>query len=206
VAATDEDKTASDNFLTFKTKEKKNSKSLELVNKVIKTDKDNSAGKLGLMVKAGILYESGKLKEAKKEYEQFLRNLDPAQKWIRANALLGLGTVLEALNEKDKAIEKYNELASLNKGKLSLIGKYESVRIADNKTKEERIKDLKDILNKIKDKGEPDSNDYLFVEARALLLDLDPSADVPDLPDSIDPGLLRQLLSAQKRKGAGALK
>jgi tetratricopeptide (TPR) repeat protein len=150
----------------------------------------------------------GAYDKAAAEYEKFLDESSSEADWLKANALEGLGQVLEAQGKLDDARKRYKELGDLDAGDLSAIGKVHEARIAVAKGEKDAAKKLlEEVISGMKAAARIDAYNAAFVEARELLLGIDPKADVPALPstglDGIDPAVLEQLLRAKQSAGAG---
>jgi tetratricopeptide (TPR) repeat protein len=180
-----------------------------------KAEADQDGEPIGNIARLGVAasqMDLGAFDKAASEYEAFLGAADQGSSWLKANALEGLGQALEAQGKLDEARKRYKELGDLGDGMTSLIGRYNEARIAILKgEKDAAKKTLKDILEAVKERGQIDALNYLFVASRELLLSIDPAADVPGLPsaglsglDGIDPEMLQQLIQAKQAAGAGA--
>lgn len=167
------------------------------------------AGAIARLGLAGALMDLGAFDKAAAEFEAFLAAPGDGAGWLKANALEGLGQALEAQGKLDEAKKRFAELGALGAGDLSAIGKVHEARIAIAKGDKDGARELlAEVVASMKDGGRIDRFNSTFVEARELLLGIDPKADVPALPssglDGIDPAVLEQLLRAQQQSaGAG---
>jgi tetratricopeptide (TPR) repeat protein len=156
----------------------------------------------------------GAYDKAAAEYQAFLDGAGEGASWLRANALDGLGAVLEAQGKLDEARKSYKELGELNAGDASMFGKVHEARIASAKGDNDGAKKLlTDVIASAKERNRISASNVPFVEARELLLSIDPTADVPSLPandlGSMDPEMLQRYIQAlqaqqQQQQAGGA--
>jgi len=173
---------------------------------------DRGGGTLGAVARLGeadALLELGEHDRAIAAYEEVLGSSEGEAGWLRANALEGIGSALEAAGRLDEARARFRELAETGGGRAALVGRYEEARIADAQGDDKTaVELLGEVVGEIAESGTYDRLDYLFVQARERLLILDPEADVPALPgggmgglEGLDPEMLRKLLEAQGKSG-----
>lgn len=156
--------------------------------------------KLGL---AGVLFDQGKLDEAKAAYEEVLGSeLAKADPESKGRALEGVGFVLEAKGDKDGAMKRFKELENTEIAGFRELALYHQARIAHVQgDKPGAVERLKKIIEKLgKETKGTEEPDYLLEKARALLQRVDPSA-VP--PPSQDEALRNAIDAFQKKLPAG---
>ena len=200
---------ADDDRVWFETTEAKTSKSLELFGKVIEQKPGSTYAAMAALNMAAAKYDTGKYDEAIKQYNTFLSSIDETTKWLQPNAIEGLGQALEASGKIDEARAEYKKLSSNEEGDIALIGKYNEARLIAKTDKDTAVTMLKEVVDKVRDSGKTDKFNFLFVEARERLLDLDPDAVVPDLPtgmdlNNMDPAMLQRLIQARQAAAKGA--
>jgi tetratricopeptide (TPR) repeat protein len=152
--------------------------------------------------------ELGEYDNAQAAFERFLKNNDSSVKWLRPSAVEGLSYTLEALGKSDEAIQLFESLMESDTGAAADMAKYHIARLAMKKNDTERASALlREVIESASTKGQISRLDYLVVQSRERLLEIDPNAEVPDVSagglgglEGIDPALLRKLLNAQ---GAG---
>ena len=97
-----------------------------------------------------------------------------------------------------------------SQGEAKRVATYQAARMAQLKGDAEGAKKLfRQVLDSYAEEEKTSRFDLVFVQSRTRLLELDPKAEVPDMPaggmgafDGMDPRILRQLMQAQQ--GAGA--
>ncbi len=140
--------------------------------------------KLGL---ASVLYDQGKLADAKAAYQAVKdSNLAAKDMNLKGRALEGLGISAEGLGDKASAQKAFGELANLDGFGFGALGAYHKARLAFAGGEPDKAKDLlKDAqkqLDSAADKGEKKtlgSPGYLEMSVRELLRRIDPTAVTP---------------------------
>jgi len=192
-------------LLSFESREARATESLARVQKSITADGSDQNSQMVGIVKASALFDKGDFAGAAAGFQAFLDSSGSRGSWLEVNALEGLVSALSAAGKKDEAIKVAARLKSASQGRVSVWAQLEQARneMLAGKTQDAATR-LREIMKNLTSEGEPDALDYLFVEARAMLLALDPTAQVPDLPTGISPEILQQLLQA-RAAGGGAM-
>ena len=195
--------------LRFKSKDARYKEAALRFDKAISDSSTDSGKAIARYLKAGTLVASGDFEGAVKLYKQCTDNKNLS--FLKNTIRMETGTALEALGKNDEAKKEYEAVISEagQNSRISLWARYNIARIldgqSDDKSKKLAENQLQNVVNDLVAKSDPDKNDYLLVQARARLLNINPDAKVPELPSGLDPQLLRQLLQAQQGAG-GALK
>jgi predicted negative regulator of RcsB-dependent stress response len=148
---------------------------------------------------AGVLYDQGKLDEAKTAYES-VKNSELASHDVdvKARAIEGVGNVLEAKKDSDGAQKAFRELENLSVPRLTALGLYHQARIAFAKGETDKAKEL---LKKVQERldankpapGEPPG--YLEMATAELARTIDPKS-----ASALPPGYsLQQIDDLQKQ-------
>ncbi len=185
--------------LTFGTRDARARETIKRFDRVIAEAGNSPLASVSSFIKAGALMDQGRAKDAVALYEACLK--DDALSFMADSIRMALAVALEAAGRGDEAIRQY-EMLSAGSGRTALWARFNAVRLRMDAGKDTAgaEKSLTEIVKSIASAGEPDRNDYLFVQARARLLAINPDADVPELPSGLNPQILQQLLSA--RQGA----
>jgi len=94
----------------FKTEAERRDAAIKALDKVIQDWGSTAAGRDALLVRAGVLYDLGRLDQALSDYKTFLSK--GPQGNLRAVAHEGLGYVYEAKGEQDRALEQFRLITS----------------------------------------------------------------------------------------------
>jgi tetratricopeptide (TPR) repeat protein len=199
-------------FVFYETRKARAEEAQKRFDKAAAAEAGSPIGAIARLGVAASHYDLGAFDKAAAEYEKFLGEADQGSAWLKANALEGLGQALEAQGKLDEARKRYKELGDLDAGTSSLIGRYHEARIAIQKGETDAAKKLLiGVVGVVKERGQIDALNYVFIASRELLLSIDPKADVPGLPsaglsglEGIDPAVLEQLLRSKQAAGAGA--
>ncbi len=200
---------ADDDFLSFETHQARATETIKQFEKAA-AEGDSAVGILGQLGKATAHYDLGEYDKASALYEKFLASNHRAAEWLRPSAVEGLALSKEAGGKVDEARKLFDDLIGKSQGTAANMARYHAARLALKKDDKERATELlREVVDTYAEEGKPSRSDYLFVQARERLLELDPEADVPALPaggmgglDGIDPRVLQQLMQAQARGGA----
>jgi len=159
--------------------------------------------------KAAALFDLGEYDKAIQSYEKVLASKDSTFSFIRPAVENAMALTLVASGKNDDASKKYSELVNGDSNVATNMARYQAARLASKKGDQEEAKKLLgEILAKYKEERTGSRLDFVFVQARALMLAINPEADVPPLSSSgggfnnIDPEILRQLMQQQRRGGA----
>jgi tetratricopeptide (TPR) repeat protein len=152
----------------------------------------------------------GEYDKAIAAYRAFLGSKAATVDILKAQAVEGLGYALEASGKLEEAKKEFEKLMASSSGETKKMATYQTARLSEKKGEEDAAKKLyKDVLDAYGESEKPSRFDVIFVQARTRLLNLDPKAEVPDLPagsgnpfEGMDPRLLQQLMQANR--GAGA--
>lgn len=198
-----------DELLYFESVEARANETLRAFEEAQKVVAGTNVGKMALLGKAGASFDLGKYADASAAYEEFLAGMDDETRWLEPNAREGLGHAYEAEGKLDEADKAFGELTEKSEGRLALLGKYHQARIAEKKGEKNKAGELlTEVMEGITEDGQMDRLDYLFLQTRERLLNINPRADVPSLPgggmNGFDPQLLQQLMQAQQAAGGGA--
>ena len=198
-----------DALLTYDSSKARATEMLKRWKKVV-SDADADVKIIGKLGSAISHFELGEYDDAVKDYETFLADKDPSLVWIKPAAIEGLGYALEAKGKLDEAQKRFEALMSESQGEAKRTATYQAARMAQLKGDDDGAKKLfKEVLSSYSEEEKPSRFDLVFVQSRTRLLELDPKAEVPDMPaggmgafDGMDPRILRQLMQA--KQGAGA--
>jgi tetratricopeptide (TPR) repeat protein len=160
--------------------------------------------------KASAHLDLGEYDKAIAAYRAFLGSKAATVDILKAQAVEGLGYALEASGKLEEAKKEFEKLMASSSGETKKMATYQTARLSEKKGEEDAAKKLyKDVLDAYGESEKPSRFDVIFVQARTRLLNLDPKAEVPDLPagsgnpfEGMDPRLLQQLMQANR--GAGA--
>ncbi|MCK9522231.1 MAG: hypothetical protein M0R76_04190 [Proteobacteria bacterium] len=192
-----------DGMLTFDSLEARSTETLSRAAK-IQGELDDLYAPILSLLEGAAMADKGDLNAATK-LRAFLHERSAPQTWLDPGAQVGLISVLNAAGKSNEAATVAAELKKASSGRLSHWADLELARSdwqsGNNDVARTRLASL---MDKLVAEGKPDAQDYLFVEARSMLLSLDPTAQVPDLPVSISPEILQQLLQ-MRDAGGGVL-
>jgi tetratricopeptide (TPR) repeat protein len=190
-------KETEDDQVMFETEKARATESLRKFDTVTK-ETDASIALLSQLGLATSHANLGEYDKAISIYESLLASGDSALFFIRPNAVEGLGYALEASGKIKEAKAQFDDLIETEQGTAAAMAKYHAARLS---LKEGDAKDaeklLKEIVDLYKEQDQVGRLNFLFVKAREQLLQINPDADVPDLPSggqSIDPNLLKQMM------------
>ncbi len=194
--------------LTFASQSAQASEAMKRWKEVV-SGTSNSIRGIGQLGVAAAHFELGEYDKAVEEYEELLSSNDANLKFLRSEIVEGLGYALEASGKVDAALKRIEALITETEGEARKSATYQAGRLAQLKgDKEAAKKYFKEVMAAYSDTEQPSRLDVVFVQARSRLLQLDPSAKVPDMPaggmgafDGMDPRILQQLMQA---RGAGA--
>lgn len=197
-----------EDVLTFASQSAKASEAMKRWNEVV-SGTSNSIRGIGALGVAVAHYELGEYDKAVKAYEELLASKDAKLDFLRSEIVEGLGYALEATGNIDEARKRFETLITETQGEARKAATYQAGRLAQLKGDTEAAKKhFKEVMAAYSDTEKPSRLDVTFVQARSRLLQLDPSAKVPDMPvggmgafDGMDPRILQQLMQA---RGAGA--
>ncbi len=197
-----------DDELSFNTREARATESLKLFGETSKQQSGSPIGIIAKLGEAGANFDLGYYDSAVKAYEEFLAAANPDTEWLRSNALEGLGLALEGAGKLEEARKSFKEMSESDQGRISLMGKYHLGRISEQMGDRNRAGAMyQEVISAFKDDGRFDRLDYLFIEARERLLQINPKANVPSIPGGgfgdFDPAMLQQLMRTQAAAGGG---
>jgi len=196
-------------MLYFESEEAKANEILRAFEKADEEGKGTFAGKAAILAEAGASLELGKTDDAIAKYEEFLSGIDEDVSWLEPNAREGLGHAYEAAGKLDEAAETFAEMAEKSEGRIALMARYNEARVAEKKGERNKAGELlSGILDELREEGDLNRLDFLFLQARERMLHINPQADVPSIPgggmNGFDPQLLQQLIQAQQASGGAA--
>ncbi len=211
---------------TFATRTERSEAALTAYRRVLTEYPSSEAARWARLGEARALFDLGlsepeQIEAARGSYEQALREAggDPIVAW---RALEGIGFTYEVAGDFAEAIEKYEELRSIDDGAYQAPADYHiaRMRIAMGETVQATTT-LRELVNTLRTSGEEDEPEFPYVLAQAelRLRELDPgSAAEPTSPmmigpegapgglppglEGIDPAILEQL-RRQIQQGAG---
>ena len=160
------------------------------------SDKRQGPATLAKMGLAGIRYEQGKYKEAKKLYSEVRDSkLSKTDTDLRMRAVEGVGLSSEALKDLSGAEKAFRELENSDEPGFSALGLYHQARLAHvggNKDKAKKL--IAKVKKKIKDnKTTFLAAGYLEGKTQALLAEIDPSQAQASAAGGLDPAALDAL-------------
>ncbi|MCP4197254.1 MAG: tetratricopeptide repeat protein [Proteobacteria bacterium] len=193
-----------DDKVMFETEKARATESLKKF-EIATEETDSSIALLSQLGLATSYANLGEYDKAIELYEKILSSGDSALSFIKPNAVEGLGYALEASGKNKEAKARFDDLIKSQQGTAAAMAKYQVARlsIADGNT-EDAEKLLQEIVNTYQEQNQVGRLNFLFVKARQQLLQINPDADVPDMPtggQAIDPNLLKQMM--QNRAGGG---
>jgi tetratricopeptide (TPR) repeat protein len=194
-----------DDKIMFETEKAKATESLKKF-EIAAEETDSSIALLSQLGLATSHANLGEYDKAIALYEKILSSGDSALSFIKPNAVEGLGYALEASGKNKEAKARFDDLIESQQGTAAAMAKYHAARlsIADGNA-EDAEKLLQEIVDAYKEQDQVGRLNFLFVKARQQLLQINPDADVPDMPtggQGIDPNLLKQMM--QNQAGGGA--
>ena len=197
-----------DDFLYFDSREARGTDAEKAFAETVAGYEGTVAGELAVLGQASAKMDLGKYDEAAKLYEEFLAGMSEGASFARWAAMEGLALAYEGAGQNEKARDKFKELAGVAEGRLSLMAKYNHARMEEVLGDRNRAGAIyAQLMKEIKADGRIDRLDYMFVQAREALLQINPSAPVPEVPGmgfgGMDPQILQQLMRAQQGAGAG---
>lgn len=133
---------------------------------------------LALMGQAGVLYDRGKLDEAKSLYEKVQGSeLAKHDADVRLRALEGVGLCLEAKGDADGAMKVFVELEKADEPGFSPLGMYHQARVLVARGQKDQAKELlKKAGEKLtKEKSAYQTASYVEKASRDLMAIIDPS-------------------------------
>lgn len=165
------------------------------------------AAPLAQLALAGVLYDSGKYKEAKEAYEAVKSSeLAKTDRDARGRALEGLGMTLEALGDKDGALKAFRELENTDTLGFAALGLYHQARVHHGKGEVDKAKDLLTKADKkLKESKGPSVSGYLPLAIRELMQLIDPAAAAA-LSSVLPAELMEKLNEAGQDDGKGISK
>jgi tetratricopeptide (TPR) repeat protein len=161
---------------------------------------------------AGVLYDQGKYKEARAQYEKVKGSvLASKDQDARARAIEGIGLSSEANGEADAALAAFKELGNSDVAALAALGEYHQARLLVKKNQIEPAKALlkkaMERLTKLEDpekKTAGGGGSFLEQQVKQLLGTIDPSA-VPKPAGGLTPEQLERIQAQLKVSGDGKM-
>jgi tetratricopeptide (TPR) repeat protein len=197
-------KETEDDNIMFETEKARATESL----KKFETATAETDSNIALLSQLGLATSHANLGEYDKAiaiYEKLLASSGSALSFIKPNAVEGLGYALEASGKIKEAKARFDDLMKTQQGTALAMAKYQAARLSIKDGNAEGAETLlQEIVDAYKEKDQADRLNFLFVNARQLLLQINPDADVPDLPtggQAIDPNLLKQMMQNQAGSG-----
>ena len=201
VSGEDDMAPADADVLTYKSAEDRAKEAVKRLDEAIKKTAHTPVASAAKLAKASALVDEGKLEEAVTLYKTCAE--DPSLQVFKESILAALAQAYESLGKNDEAQKTYQQLANESTGRITLWAKVGIASVLKRKgedlDKAETL--LKGVLDDIVAEGQPDSNDYLLVQARQTMLEINPDAKVPEIPAGINPMILQQLMQAQQAGG-----
>lgn len=217
----DEDASPSDESAdapTFVTREERAEASLEAYRRVTQEYGSSAAAPWARLGEARALFELGQIEESRAAYEQALAEAggDPMIAW---RALEGIGFTYEVGEDWATAIEKYEELRTVEDGAYQGPADYHiaRMRLASGETVQATTA-LRELVTRLRADGEEPAFPYVLAQAELRLRELDPSSapsssapsligpgagQLPEGLEGIDPQILEQLRRQLQQQGAG---
>jgi tetratricopeptide (TPR) repeat protein len=161
---------------------------------------------------AGILYDQGKYKDARAQYEKVKNSvLASKDQDARARAIEGIGLSSEANGDADAALAAFKELGNSDAAALAALGEYHQARLLVKKGQVEPAKALLkkaiERLSKLEDpekKAVGGGGSFLEQQVKQLLGTIDPSA-VPKPAGGLTPEQLERIQAQLKVSGDGKM-
>lgn len=202
----------SDARLSFPTEEARLKAAADSYRKVQSTGSANTSA-LAALGLAGILYDQGKYKDARAEYEKVKTStLASKDADARARAIEGIGLCHEAEGAIDAALAAYKQLGNSDAAALAALGEYHQARLLVKKNQPEPAKALlKKASERLAKLDDPEKKgavrgggSFLDQQVKQLLGALDPSA-LPKPAGGLTPEQLERLQSQLKLSGDGKM-
>lgn len=206
---------------TFTSRQARSEAALEAYRRVLSQYAGSEAARWARLGEARALFDLGQYDEARDAYEGALREAggEPMVAW---RALEGIGFTYEVARDWDEAIEKYEELRSIDDGAYQAVAEYHiaRMRIAKGETVQ-ATSALRELVQQLRSdaEGEEPEFPYVLAQAEVRLRELDPSSaagsgspmmigpgaggggGLPPGLEGIDPAILEQL---RRQLAAGA--
>ncbi|MBN2341047.1 MAG: hypothetical protein JXX29_15330 [Deltaproteobacteria bacterium] len=188
--------------LTYASREARAKEAVSRLDKAIKETQGTPVASVAKLAKAAALVDEGKLDEGIALYKQCLN--DKSLEVFKESILAALAAALESKGNDEEAQKTYQQLAESSTGRIAMWARLGIASILHRRGEElEKAETmLKSIVDEVVASSEPSKNDYLLVQARTQLLAINPDADVPEIPEGINPMILQQLMQAQQAGGA----
>ncbi|MBN2718250.1 MAG: hypothetical protein JXX14_20565 [Deltaproteobacteria bacterium] len=202
IAGDDDSAPLDEDVMSYKSKDDRAKEAVKRLDKAIQDTAKTPVASAARLAKAAALIDEGRQEEAIKIYQECAQ--DPNLKVFKESVLAALAQAYESIGKNDDAQKTYQQLADESIGRINLWAKVGVATVLKRKGEdlEKAETMLKGVLDEIVAEGEPDSNDYLLVQAREIMLAINPDAAVPEIPAGINPMILQQLMQAQQAGGA----
>jgi tetratricopeptide (TPR) repeat protein len=203
---------------TFATQEERTQAALDAYRRVTQEYGGSHAAPWARLGEARALFELGQIEESRAAYEQALNEAggDPMVAW---RALEGIGFTYEVGEQWASAIEKYEELRTIEDGAYQGPADYHiaRMRLANGETVQATTA-LRELVTRLREDGEEPAFPFVLAQAEIRLRELDPSSasssstpsligpgagQLPEGLEGIDPQILEQLRRQLQQQGAG---
>ncbi len=201
----------------FATRDERAQAALEAYRRVTQEYGSSHAAPWAQLGEARALFELGQFEESRAAYERALHEAggDPMIAW---RALEGIGFTYEVTEQWASAIEKYEELRTIEDGAFQGPADYHiaRMRLANGEVVQATTA-LRELVTRLRGDGEEPAFPFVLAQAEMKLRELDPSSisssstpsligpggQLPSGLEGIDPQILEQLRRQLEQQGAG---